>query len=90
MSPSALPLISEAEFPAFQKLVPELMQTSFEDWLDDHKKAIAYRKARNGFVEVPLSPEGFSAWLPGQGTSPHLELLWVYAEEIASERARSA
>jgi hypothetical protein len=89
MSPSALPLIAESEYPAFQRLVPELMQTSFEDWLDDHKKAIAYRKARNGFVEVPLSAEGFSTWLPAQETSPHLELLWVYAEEIASDRSGS-
>jgi hypothetical protein len=84
MSPSALPLISERDYPAFQRMIPELMHTDYGEWLDDHKKAIAYRQSRNGSVEIPLSPQAFEGWLKAHGHAAHMELLWAFAEDKAA------
>jgi hypothetical protein len=84
MSPSALPLISERDYPAFQRMVPELRHTDYAEWSDDHGKAIAYRQSRNGSVEIPLSPEAFEGWLKEKRQVAHMELLWVFAEDKAA------
>jgi hypothetical protein len=76
MSPSALPLISARDYPGFQQMIAELRQTEHEEWLDDHAKAIAYRRSRNGSVEIPVSPDEFDGWLKETGQPCHLELLW--------------
>ena len=89
MSASALPLISERDYPTFQRMIPELLHTVYEEWIEDHQKAIAYRRSRNGFVEVPFSPEEFEFWLKSKGEAAHLELLWAFAEAKAAELARS-
>lgn len=84
MPPSALPLISEADYPIFQRLIAELRHTSYEEWLGDHQKAIAYRQGRNGSTEIPVSPEAFVAWLKEHQEAAHLELLWAFAEYKAA------
>jgi hypothetical protein len=83
MPPSALPLISQRDFPRFQQIIGELVQTPYEEWADDHAKAIAYRLSRNGYMEIPVLPEEFEAWLTQTNQAAHLELLWVFAEEKA-------
>ena len=84
MSPSALPLISERDYPAFQRMIQELIHTSYEEWLVDHQKAIAYRRPRNGFTEIPVSPEEFDSWLKANKEMVHLEMLWAFAEDKAA------
>jgi hypothetical protein len=84
MSPSALPLIAEHDYPAFQRLIPELQQTTFAEWLDDHQKSIAYRRSRNGFAEIPVRADEFELWLKESKQLAHLELLWAFAEDKAA------
>ncbi len=84
MSPSALPLISERDYPMFQRMIRELIHTSYEEWLDDHEKSIAYRRPRNGFVEIPVSPEEFERWVKAKQDAAHLEMLWAFAEDKAA------
>lgn len=84
MSPSALPLITEADYPAFQRMIRELAQLSYEEWRDDHQKAITYRRSRNGSVEIPVLPEAFARWLAEKQEVAHLELLWAYVEDQAT------
>jgi hypothetical protein len=81
MSLTALPLIAKGDYPAFQRIIPELRQQSYEEWLDDHRKAIAYRRSRNGSVEIPVLPTEFVEWLKEIGKPAGLELLWVFAEK---------
>ena len=88
MSPTALPCIPEADYPRFQRIIPELQQTTYQEWADEHRKAVAYRRSRNGTSEITFSPEEFEAWLKRNGTPAHLELLWVYAEEKAEHMAQ--
>ena len=90
MSPSALPLISEHDYPAFQQMIAELRQTDYEEWREDHAKSIAYRRSRNGSVEVPVSPDEFDGWLKETGQPCHLELLWAFAEAKAESVPRTA
>jgi hypothetical protein len=81
-------LIAEGDYPAFQRMIPELLHTAYDEWVDDHQKALAYRRQRNGFVEISFSPEEFDGWLKVNGEAAHMELLWVYAEEKAAGRLR--
>jgi hypothetical protein len=90
MSPSALPLISERDYPAFQQMIAELRQTEYDEWTEDHAKSIAYRRLRNGSVEIPVSPDAFDGWLKATGQSCHLELLWAFAEAGAERLSRTA
>jgi hypothetical protein len=84
MSPSALPLISERDYPAFQRIIPELLNTTFGEWLDDHQRSIAYRQSRNGFAEIPVRADEFEGWLKDSKQLAHLELLWAFAEDKAT------
>lgn len=84
MSPSPLPLIEEVDFPRFQRMIAELRNVTYEEWTDDHRRAIVYRVPRNGFKEVPVSPEEFDLWLKQTRNVAHLELLWAFAEEKAA------
>ena len=90
MSPSALPLISEQDYPRFQQIIQELRHTSYEEWHDDHLKSIAYRRPRNGFEEIPVSPAEFDGWLKEHRQAVHLELLWAFAEGKAERLAKSS
>jgi hypothetical protein len=90
MSPTALPLISASDYPAFQLIIPELKQTTFEEWQEDHVRAVAYRKGRNGSQDIPVSPAEFRRWLELNRTAPHLELLWACAEDIAKQSGKAA
>lgn len=87
MIPSALPLISEDDYPFFQRLIEELRHSSYEEWLGEHQKAVAYRQERNGYTEIPVSPGAFVAWVKERQEEAHLELLWVFAEDKAAGRA---
>lgn len=89
MQPSVLPLISETDYPGFQRLIGELVHTSYQEWREDHLKAVAYRTTRNGSQEVPISPREFDQWLQQNEMTPHLELLWTCTEEKARRFARS-
>lgn len=92
MTPSCLPLITESDYPAFQRMVTELMQVSYQEWRDNHLKAVAYRRSRNGSHEIALTPEAFNSWLKKNRVEAHLELLWSCVEDIAEnqpERARA-
>ncbi|WP_428487770.1 hypothetical protein [Rhodopila sp.] len=88
MSPSVLPLISEHDYPGFQKIVVELRHTSYEEWLRDHEASKTYRKSRNGSQEIPISPQAFQEWLKARNEPAHLELLWVFAEDEAARNTR--
>ena len=90
MSPSALPLISERDYPTFQQIIAELRQTEYEEWREDHAKSMAYRRSRNGSVEVPVSPDEFDGWLKETGQRSHLELLWAFAEARVERVSRTA
>ena len=81
MSPSALPLIAEDAYPSFQRLIPELLHTTYEEWLSDHRTSIAYRQSRNGSTEIPVHLDEFDRWLKEHREAPHLELLWAFAED---------
>jgi hypothetical protein len=83
VSQSVLPFVSERDYPRFQQIIPELAATSYEEWSDDHAKAVAYRRSRNGVREVPVLPDEFDIWLRNSKQSPHLELLWEFAESKA-------
>ena len=87
MPPSILPLISEEEYPGFQHLIPEITAVTYEEWQQDHNKAVAYRKTRNGSQEVPISAQDFDWWLKQNRLEAHLELLWVYVEDLAKRGA---
>jgi hypothetical protein len=89
MPPSALPLISEADYPGFQRMIPELDQVSYDEWSQDHLKAIAYRKSRNGSQEIAISPGEFDMWLRQNKMEAHLELLWACVEDKATQPARA-
>ncbi len=84
MPPSVLPLIKDADYPQFQRLIPELAKVTYAEWKDDHQKATAYRRSRNGSTDVQVSPDEFGAWLKATGQAAHLELLWQYAEHLPS------
>ena len=86
MLPSALPFISQRDYPRFQRIIGELVQTTYEEWAEDHAKSTAYRRSRNGYTEVPVLPDEFEGWLKQNRLAAHLELLWAFAEEMA-ERA---
>jgi len=90
MSPSALPLISASDYPAFQLMIQELKHTSFEEWQEDHQRAVAYRKGRNGSQDIAVSPAEFGRWLELNQTAAHLELLWACAEDLAKQPIRAA
>ncbi len=83
MPPSVLPLIREPDYARFQQMIPELQTVSYAEWRDDHQKAVAYRKTRNGSKNVPVSPAAFDEWLRVNRWAAHLELLWAYAERMA-------
>jgi hypothetical protein len=85
MPPSALPWIEETDYPRFQRVIAELQHTSYEEWAEDHRKAVAYRTPRNGSTDIPVSPDQFDLWLKQTQQAPHMELLWVYAEEKAAQ-----
>jgi hypothetical protein len=90
MLPSVLPLISETDYPAFQRRIADLANITYEEWTDGHAKAIAYRRTRNGSIEIAVNPVEFDLWLVNQGKTPQMELLWVFAEEKAAEAGQPA
>ena len=81
MSPTALPWIEQGCYPRIQQIVPELRHTSYNEWIEEHGKAVAYRTSRNGSVDIPISAQEFDTWLTDNHEAGHLELLWVFAEE---------
>jgi hypothetical protein len=80
---SALPLLTESDYPGFQRLIPELRDISYQEWSEEHQKAVAYRRSRNGSREIAVSPEEFSRWLQDNAMTAHLELLWACIEDKA-------
>jgi hypothetical protein len=84
---SVLPLIMASDYLAFQRMIHDLHHKSYEEWADDHKKAVAYRKPRNGSQEIRISPAEFEWWLQENKQSAHMELLWVCAEDKAARGA---
>ena len=90
MSPSVLPLIVEADYPMFQRMIRDLLHMSYDEWVDDHKKAVAYRKSRNGSEEIRVSPAEFDWWLKENKKAAHMELLWACAEDKAARRSNPA
>jgi hypothetical protein len=90
LPPSSLPLISEADYPGFQQMIPELDQVSHDEWSQDHVKAVAYRKPRNGSHEVAISPPEFDMWLKQNKMTAHLELLWACVEDKTAHTALAA
>jgi hypothetical protein len=83
MPQSALPLITELDYPEFQRIIQELRHVSYPEWSEEHDKAVAYRRTRNGSREIAISPEEFSSWLKEHQATAHLELLWVCVEDKA-------
>jgi hypothetical protein len=66
-------------------MIRELLDTPFEEWLDGHAIAVAYRQPRNGSREIPILPDEFAAWLKENQQAAHLELLWAFAEAKAEQ-----
>jgi hypothetical protein len=89
MSPSPLPVITEADYAVIQRIIPELLNVSYGEWCEDQEKAIAYRRPRNGSVLVAISADEFAQWLVDNKTAAHLELLWVCVEEKMAGQAKS-
>jgi hypothetical protein len=84
MTPSCLPLISEADYSGFQLMIKELMPVSYQEWRQDHHKAVSYRQSRNGSREVAITPAEFDSWLKqNRLDDAHLELLWSCVEDMA-------
>ena len=83
MPASALPWFEETDYPRFQQMIPELRNDSYAEWIEEHKKAVAYRRPRNGSTDIPVSPDEFDRWLKETKQAAHLELLWVFAEAKA-------
>ena len=71
-------------------MITELMHTTYEEWQEDHTKAVSYRKSRNGSREIAITPADFDAWLKRNRQKPHLELLWSCVEDMADAPAHSA
>ena len=69
-------------------MVPELLNLSYDELRDDHAKAVAYRRSRNGSVEIPITAGEFEGWLKEHRTAAHMELLWVFAEDKAARLSR--
>jgi hypothetical protein len=84
MSPSVLPWFEEADYAWFQRMIPELQNDSYAEWMDEHSRAVAYRRTRNGSRDIAISPDEFDEWLKATQQAAHLELLWVYAEDKAA------
>jgi trehalose-6-phosphate synthase len=89
MIPSPLPLISKQDYPRFQQMIRELLDTTYEEWCDDHARSVAYRRSRNGSSEVSISPDEFAACLKENQMVAHLELLWAFAEAKAERTSTS-
>jgi hypothetical protein len=70
-------------------MIRELAQVDYQEWCDDHRKAVTYRSSRNGSVEVPVSPQAFAQWLAEKQAEAHLELLWAYVEDQSALPVRS-
>ena len=90
MTPSCLPLISETDYTGFQRMIKELMHVSYQEWQQDHAKAVSYRKSRNGSREISVTPAEFDAWLKRHRLDPHLELLWSCVEDMADAQVGTA
>lgn len=90
MTPSCLPLINEADYSSFQRMIEELMDVSYEEWQQDHHKAVSYRRSRNGSREVAITPAQFNSWLKKHRLDAHLELLWSCVEEMADSSSDRA
>jgi hypothetical protein len=90
MTPSCLPLISETDYPGFQRMIKELMHVSYQEWRQDHLKAVSYRQSRNGSREVPITPAEFDSWLNKNRLDAHLELLWSCVEDMAENSSDRA
>jgi len=90
MTPSCLPLINEADYPSFQRMIEELMDVSYEEWQQDHHKAVSYRRSRNGSREVAITPAQFDSWLKKHRLDAHLELLWSCVEDMAGSSSDRA
>ncbi len=90
MTPSCLPLINEADYSSFQRMIEELMDVSYEEWQQDHHKAVSYRRSRNGSREVAITPAQFNSWLKKHRLDAHLELLWSCVEEMADSPSNRA
>jgi hypothetical protein len=72
-------------------LIAELRNVTYEEWADDHRKAVAYRTTRNGSRDVAISSDDFEAWLKQTRQVAHMELLWVFAEEkVAHQLSQKA
>lgn len=90
MIPSALPLVAKSDFPAFQQLIRELLAMSYDEWADDHRRAVAYRQSRNRSIDIPVRPDEFAEWLKNNDQIAHLEMLFAYAEYKAASVSRPA
>lgn len=90
MPQSALPLIAQFDYPGFQQIIPELRQISYGEWSEEHGKAVAYRRTRNGSREIAISPEEFNLWLKANALTAHLELLWACVEDKAARAPEPA
>ncbi len=84
MPASALPWFEEADYTRLQQIIPELKHDSYPEWVEEHRKAVAYRRSRNGSTDIAISAEEFAEWLEVTRQKAHLELLWVYAEDKAA------
>jgi hypothetical protein len=83
MADAALPLIDEGDYPAFQRLIPELQTMSYDRWHDEHRFEVAYRLTQGDPIKTtPVSPEEFAVWLKGKGkTAAHLGWLLRYTDD---------
>ncbi len=90
MTPSCLPLISETDYPGFQRRIKELIHVSYQEWRQDHHKAVSYRQSRNGSREVAITPVEFDSWLKKNRLDAHLELLWSCVEDMADSSSDRA
>ena len=97
MTPSCLPLISETDYPGFQRRIKELIDVSYQEWRQDHHKAVSYRRSRNGSREVAITPVEFElcglkriGWTHTWSSFGPAWRTWRIAHRTARRRSREA
>ncbi len=88
MSPTLLPLIEENDYPAFQMMLYELRTISYRELLVGHQREIAYRRSRNGYIELRVSAEEFSAWLKEDERPANLIALRLFIDNKGARMAK--
>jgi hypothetical protein len=88
MSDEVLPLIAEADYPAFQEVIGELPGT-YEEWHRVHAAERARRRTPDGAspTDIPISIAEFIGFREERSEQPaNIRMLWLCTWEKAAQR----